>query len=97
MLGDTFSDEVKTGFERLEKLLVPDQVPVVQPPKGLICTMRKYQSDGLNWLNFLQTAGLGGCLADDMGLGKTIQTLAMLQYNKENLPSEGAKSRWIQN
>jgi len=76
LLGDTFSDKGKTGFERLEKLLVPDQVPVVQPPKGLNCTMREYQADGLNWLNFLQTAGLGGCLADDMGLGKTIQTLA---------------------
>jgi SNF2 family DNA or RNA helicase len=50
--------------------------------------MRKYQSDGLNWLNFLQTAGLGGCLADDMGLGKTIQTLSLLQYNRENYLSE---------
>ena len=39
--------------------------------------MRQYQAEGLNWLNFLQTAGLGGCLADDMGLGKTIQTLAL--------------------
>jgi SNF2 family DNA or RNA helicase len=50
--------------------------------------MRQYQSDGLNWLNFLQTSGLGGCLADDMGLGKTIQTLALLQHNKENFTSE---------
>ena len=92
LLGDTFSDKGKTGFERLEKLLVPDQVPVVQPPKGLNCTMREYQADGLNWLNFLQTAGLGGCLADDMGLGKTIQTLAMLQFNKENLIPENRTS-----
>ncbi|MBI5010875.1 MAG: ATP-dependent helicase, partial [Bacteroidia bacterium] len=46
--------------------------------------MRHYQAEGLNWLAFLQSAGLGGCLADDMGLGKTIQTLALLQYNKEN-------------
>src|SRR5690606_23192134 len=27
--------------------------------------------------------GFGGCLADDMGLGKTIQTLALLQNEKE--------------
>ena len=50
--------------------------------------MRQYQSDGLNWLNFLQKAGLGGGLADDMGLGKTIQTLALLQYNKEHFLSD---------
>jgi len=83
LLADTFNDEGRNGFERLGKLLIPDQIPVVQLPKGLNCSMRKYQSDGLNWLNFLQTSGLGGCLADDMGLGKTIQTLALLQHNKE--------------
>jgi SNF2 family DNA or RNA helicase len=91
LLSDTFNDEGRNGFERLEKLLIPDQIPVLKYPKGLNCTMRNYQSDGLNWLNFLQTAGLGGCLADDMGLGKTIQTLAMLQYNKENIPPKEQK------
>ena len=85
LLTDTSGDEGRLGFERLEKLLTRDHIPVLQPPSGLNCQMRQYQSDGLNWLNFLQTAGLGGCLADDMGLGKTIQTLAMLQYNRENL------------
>ncbi|MGD0755301.1 MAG: DEAD/DEAH box helicase [Bacteroidales bacterium] len=88
LLADAFSDDGRKGYERLEKLLIPDQIPVLQHPVGLKCTMRKYQSDGLNWLNFLQTAGLGGCLADDMGLGKTIQTLALLQYNRENFLSE---------
>ena len=85
LLGDAFNYTERTGFERLEKLLIPEQVPIVQIPAGLNATMRKYQADGLNWLHFLQAAGLGGCLADDMGLGKTIQTLAMLQFNKENL------------
>lgn len=85
LLSEALIDQGRIGYERLEKLLVPDQIPVLDPPKGLICNMRQYQADGLNWLNFLQTAGLGGCLADDMGLGKTIQTLAMLQYNKENI------------
>jgi SNF2 family DNA or RNA helicase len=88
LLADALSDEGRKGYERLEKLLIPDQIPVLQLPVGLKCNMRKYQSDGLNWLNFLQTAGLGGCLADDMGLGKTIQTLALLQYNRENFLSE---------
>ena len=85
LLTDTFNDEGQKGLERLEKLLIPDQIPVLQSPKGLKCSMRKYQADGLNWLNFLQISGLGGCLADDMGLGKTIQTIALLQHNKENL------------
>ncbi len=85
LLADTLSDEGKPAFERLEKLLIPEHLPELDAPAGLVCTMRQYQAEGLNWLNFLQTAGLGGCLADDMGLGKTIQTLALLQHNKENL------------
>jgi SNF2 family DNA or RNA helicase len=88
LLKDTFNDESNRGFEKLEKLLTREKIPMLQPPSGLNCHMRKYQSDGLNWLNFLQSAGLGGCLADDMGLGKTIQTLALLQHNKENHPDE---------
>ena len=31
LLGDALSDESRKGFERLEKLLVPDQVPVLLP------------------------------------------------------------------
>ena len=85
LLTDTLSEEGKPAFDRLEKLLIPEHLPELVPPSGLNCLMRQYQNDGLNWLNFLQTAGLGGCLADDMGLGKTIQALALLQHNKENL------------
>ncbi|WP_426514613.1 DEAD/DEAH box helicase [Dactylosporangium sp. McL0621] len=40
--------------------------------------LRPYQRRGLNWLRFLERAGLGGILADDMGLGKTVQLLALL-------------------
>ncbi|MBK7628003.1 MAG: DEAD/DEAH box helicase [Bacteroidales bacterium] len=85
LLADSLADESRMGAEKLERLLIPDQIPEIDPPPGLECNMRQYQLEGLNWLNFLQTAGLGGCLADDMGLGKTIQTLALLQYNKENM------------
>jgi len=84
LLTDAFNEEERKGYAKLEKLLIPDKLPVLKHPAGLNCVMRQYQSDGLSWLNFLQTAGLGGCLADDMGLGKTIQTLALLQYNKES-------------
>lgn len=89
LLTETFSEDGKEALERLEKLLLLDQIPAIPTPTGLNCQMRQYQSDGLNWLVFLQTAGLGGCLADDMGLGKTIQTLALLQHNKENIIPEG--------
>jgi SNF2 family DNA or RNA helicase len=84
LLADTLAEE-PSGFERLHKLLIPGDIPVVEKPEGLNCEMRSYQAEGLNWLSFLQGAGLGGCLADDMGLGKTIQALALLQHNKENL------------
>ena len=46
--------------------------------------LRPYQKAGFNWLQFLNLYNFGGCLADDMGLGKTVQTLAMLQSEKEN-------------
>lgn len=52
-------------------------------PKNFYCELRPYQKAGYNWLQFLHKYQLGGCLADDMGLGKTIQTLALLQYQKE--------------
>ena len=52
-------------------------------PAGFHGTLRKYQKAGYDWLRFLNDYRLGGCLADDMGLGKTVQTLAMLQAEKE--------------
>lgn len=52
-------------------------------PKDLQTTLRPYQHDGLNWLNFLDDLNFGGCLADDMGLGKTIQIIAFLLSQKE--------------
>ncbi len=52
-------------------------------PAGFHGQLRPYQKAGYNWLKFLNEFRLGGCLADDMGLGKTVQTLAMLQSEKE--------------
>jgi len=52
-------------------------------PEGFVGELRPYQKAGYNWLRFLNEFKLGGCLADDMGLGKTVQTLAMLQAEKE--------------
>jgi len=55
-------------------------------PEGFEGELRSYQADALSWLNFLDDAGLGGCLALDMGLGKTPTTLAALYLNRERGP-----------
>lgn len=52
-------------------------------PQGFQGQLRPYQKAGYNWLRFLHEFSLGGCLADDMGLGKTVQTLALLESQKE--------------
>jgi SNF2 family DNA or RNA helicase len=62
------------GFEEI------DDYPVPAEFKG---ELRPYQKAGYNWLSFLNQYKFGGCLADDMGLGKTVQTLALLQGEKE--------------
>ncbi|MDP3560875.1 MAG: DEAD/DEAH box helicase [Legionellaceae bacterium] len=68
---------------RLQQLGAVETLPIIQPPKGLHTQLRDYQHQGLNWLQFLKAQGFSGILADDMGLGKTIQTLAHLQFEKE--------------
>lgn len=57
--------------------------PAVLPPE-FRATLRPYQQRGVDWLQFLRAAGLGGILADDMGLGKTVQTLAHIAIEKAN-------------
>lgn len=52
-------------------------------PEGFKGELRPYQRAGYNWLRFLNEYRLGGCLADDMGLGKTVQTLTLLQAEKD--------------
>lgn len=63
----------------------------IELPKNIKGTLRQYQKNGFEWLETLETYGLGGILADDMGLGKTIQIIAVLlkykQENKNILPS----------
>jgi superfamily II DNA or RNA helicase len=57
-------------------------IPKAVVPAGFLATLRPYQGQGVDWLQFLGSAGLGGVLADDMGLGKTVQTLAHLMIEK---------------
>ena len=67
----------------LQALMSPANQTDVPPPKGLKTTLRDYQHEGFNWLQRLRISRFGGVLADDMGLGKTVQTLALLQGEKE--------------
>ena len=55
----------------------------LEPPPGLLATLRPYQQRGLAWLAGMCDAGLGGCLADDMGLGKTIQVIALHLHRRD--------------
>ncbi|CAG5069923.1 hypothetical protein DYBT9623_02662 [Dyadobacter sp. CECT 9623] len=69
---------------KLENLRNFQQIEPAAPPLNFKGTLRPYQKTGYDWLQFLKQYRLGGCLADDMGLGKTVQTLALLQSEKEN-------------
>lgn len=60
------------------KLSGSETITAVAVPEGLNATLRSYQKEGLNWLNFLDEFNFGACLADDMGLGKTIQIIAFI-------------------
>ena len=53
-------------------------IPEAKIPDTFHGSLREYQARGVDWLQFLRGAALGGILADDMGLGKTVQTLAHL-------------------
>ncbi len=56
-------------------------------PEGFVGELRSYQADAVAWLGFLDSAGLGGCLALDMGLGKTPTLLAHLRTTRSEHPS----------
>ena len=87
-LVESAPETLRASAAELEKLK-----PTCDPeaPTEFLATLRPYQQDGFEWLQFLREQELGGVLADDMGLGKTIQTLCHLHYEKEqgraDLPS----------
>ncbi|PUE07516.1 DEAD/DEAH box helicase [Limnohabitans sp. WS1] len=75
------------GAQRLQHMMLQmrgqNTLPDVPCPEGLQATLRPYQQQGLNWLQFLREHRLAGILADDMGLGKTLQTLAHILTEKQ--------------
>lgn len=80
-LVETAPESLQRQAEEIESLK-----PKVSPeaPQDFLATLRPYQQDGFEWLQFLREQSLGGILADDMGLGKTIQTLCHLHYEKKS-------------
>jgi non-specific serine/threonine protein kinase len=90
---DHSPDFLKDLHARRERILNLKDLKPIKPSKHLTAQLRPYQKEGLNWLVFLHDNTLGGCLADDMGLGKTLQSIAFLQYlkdqksKKQNVPS----------
>ncbi|MFN9740183.1 MAG: SNF2-related protein [Pseudomonadota bacterium] len=66
-------ERLRTALSRLKPAV---DAPLPPVPAGFEAELRGYQLEGLRWLEFLATAGIGGVLADDMGLGKTVQVLA---------------------
>ena len=83
--GEDFSWRGGEQLRKLgEMLRATDGIPHADVPTSFAATLRPYQQSGVNWLQFLRTAGLGAVLADDMGLGKTVQTLAHIVTEKEN-------------
>ena len=80
-LVDEAPEALRRRAEELEALK-PKVCP--EAPKEFLATLRPYQRDGFEWLQFLREQGLGGILADDMGLGKTVQTLCHLHCEKQS-------------
>ena len=69
--------------DMVQRLSGRAELPEVPLPDAVHATLRPYQQQGVNWLQFLREYGLAGILADDMGLGKTLQTLAHIQIEKD--------------
>jgi len=66
-----------------ERLVTAATREPIDPPAGLVATLRDYQRHGLTWLAQLTSLGLGACLADDMGLGKTVTLIALHLHRAE--------------
>ena len=75
------------GAEELQALTQKLQdfsgIQPIPAPEGLNASLRPYQHEGVNWLQFLREFKFNGILADDMGLGKTLQALTHLLVEKQ--------------
>jgi len=79
-----FREELR---EQIEKMARKEPKAPIAPSCDFKATLFPYQSEGLQWLQFLQEGGFGGLLADEMGLGKTVQVLAFLSQFTQSQPT----------
>ncbi len=64
-------------------------LPSVALPRGFKGELRPYQRQGLDFLAWTASLGMGAVLADDMGLGKTVQALAWLLHLRAGTRRKG--------
>ena len=84
LFNDIDNEAVRLELDEKKKRLANfASIKAVTAPKGINATLRDYQREGLNWMNFLEEYRWGGILADDMGLGKTLQVLSFLMMQKK--------------
>ncbi len=73
----------------LAGLAGPGALEQLEQPGLLQGRLRPYQLRGYSWLAYLESLGLGACLADDMGLGKTVQVIATVLQDRDSNPGGG--------
>jgi len=90
-INDLYEDALLDGKVKNElksfkhKFDGEDLASYIEIPKELNATLRDYQKDGLNRLNFLDDFNFGSILADDMGLGKTVQIIAFILSQRKKV------------
>lgn len=82
MLDEAVKEELAVYDLRFSQF---ESIKEIAVPEALNASLRHYQWQGLNWLNFLDDFNFGGCLADDMGLGKSIQIIAFMLSQREKV------------
>lgn len=86
-LADDVADDPRWS-ELMDGLRNLDAIAEVAVPGTVNAQLRPYQVEGFRWLAFLREHHLGGILADDMGLGKTLQTLALIDHDRNEREAE---------
>ncbi len=67
---------ITARLEQIQKQIMGENpIAASNVPKEIQATLRKYQVEGVHWLERLRKMHLNGILADDMGLGKTLQAI----------------------
>ena len=69
--------------DMVQQITGQTELPEIALPASVQASLRPYQQQGVNWLQFMRRHGLNAILADDMGLGKTLQTLVHIQLEKD--------------